>query len=122
MRCYNIGNINATSYAGGIVGYNYGYINYSTNGTENLTGSYRGGIAGYCINSGVTSCYYLKNTTSINGRGKLHSSGNLNAGCIAQTVVTMPSIIDVVGNNFVEDTNNINNGYPILAWQVEKSE
>ena len=34
----------------------------------------------------------------------------------------MPSVISVINgdNAFVEDTNNINNGYPILKWQAER--
>ena len=34
----------------------------------------------------------------------------------------MPSVISVINgdNAFVEDTNNINNGYPILKWQSER--
>lgn len=33
----------------------------------------------------------------------------------------MPSVISVINgdNAFVEDINNINNGYPILKWQVK---
>ena len=34
----------------------------------------------------------------------------------------IPSVISVINgdNAFVEDTNNINNGYPILKWQAER--
>lgn len=31
----------------------------------------------------------------------------------------MPTIISVVDRGFIEDTNNISNGYPILSWQTE---
>lgn len=35
----------------------------------------------------------------------------------------MPSVISVINgdNAFVEDTNNINNGYPILKWQASRN-
>ena len=26
-------------------------------------------------------------------------------------------VITIIGGEFKEDTNNINNGYPILSWQ-----
>lgn len=29
----------------------------------------------------------------------------------------MPAILEIIGTEFKEDENNINNGYPILQWQ-----
>ena len=29
----------------------------------------------------------------------------------------MKNILEVIGENFKADSNNINNGYPLLKWQ-----
>ena len=61
--------------------------------------------------------YYLQGTASF-GIGSLQS--NVGAESLSQD--QMPSVISVINGDsaFVEDTNNINNGYPILKWQAER--
>ena len=61
--------------------------------------------------------YYLKDTANY---GINNYASNLNTEPLSQD--EMPSVISVINgdNAFVEDTNNINNGYPILKWQSER--
>ena len=61
--------------------------------------------------------YYLKDSARY---GINSYASNLNAEPLSEN--EMPSVISVVNgdNAFVEDTNNINNGYPILKWQTER--
>ena len=61
--------------------------------------------------------YYL-NTSANYGLGYYQS----NQGAESLSQDEMPSVISVINgdNAFVEDTNNINNGYPILKWQAER--
>ena len=126
-NCYNVGNIymkqnNNLSFQnlGGIVGentktaevinsYNYGKIEYSI---ENPI--YIGAIVGTNNSDVLIQGGYLKNE-------KYVAIGNLNQGA-EQTVEynsinEMPSILSIIGEEFKDDTNNINNGYPILNWQ-----
>ena len=124
-NCYNFANIELTGEhssfvnIGGIVGensaevtnsYSCGKINYNKDN----------GNIGYLIGAIKTNVTitggYLKN-------GKYAGIGDLNQG-IDQTVEynsidQMPTILSVINteNRFKEDTNNINNGYPILNWQ-----
>ena len=61
--------------------------------------------------------YYLEMSASY---GINYLKSNIGAEPLFQD--EMPSVISVINgdNVFVEDTNNINNGYPILKWQAER--
>lgn len=92
---YNAGSCNG----GGILGVEIGvsdYKNITTNLKEN-----------YFLAKG--SEYGIKAYQSNDGASPIEAS-------------QMPSVISVINgdNAFVEDTNNINNGYPILKWQAER--
>lgn len=97
-HCFNSGVINSP-YAGGIFGNQYG-----VNEIKNLTIK-------------LTNNYYLSGSASY-GLGTYRS----NQGAEPLSQDEMPSVISVINgdNAFVEDTNNINNGYPILKWQAER--
>ena len=105
----------------------YGEITNSYNcGNINGTDSRikKGGICGNKSeeDSTITSCFYKKGTASggINGEDITGQAEPLEES-------EMPSVIEVVQNQievngeminvWKEDTNNINNGYPILYWQ-----
>ena len=122
---YNLGTIHSDNqrWTGGILGAFYDYINLKNNyNSGNITGS---GIVGAhesdgglsSIASYIKSNYYL-NTTASYGLGYYKS----NQGAEPLSQDEMPSVISVINgdNAFVEDTNNINNGYPILKWQAER--
>lgn len=130
VYCYNLGNIKATGGAGGIAISQTGGINYSINGSNNITGTNKGGITAYCNNlssSKISSCIYKSGGISgigsaRNGWNSSTTKFNSNSGCTAKDEIEMPSVISIVGNAFVEDIEGINNGYPLLAWQVETTE
>ena len=145
---YNGGNINGSSESGGIVGGFYGIIKNCYNFGD-IKGYNSGGIIGQLydpeapevynvFNSGTLSenCggiigiiyksnglfkmkgnYYLRSSASY---GIFSAKSNDSAEPLSQD--EMPSVISVINgdNAFVEDTNNINNGYPILKWQAER--
>ena len=66
----------------------------------------------------IVNNYYLKGIASY---GLGYYSSDYNASPLEAS--QMPSVISVINgdNAFVEDTNNINNGYPILKWQQERN-
>ena len=69
------------------------------------------------ITSTVKNNYYLKTSAKYG-----LSAYQLNDNAEPLSEDEMPSVISVINgdNAFVEDTNNINNGYPILKWQAER--
>ena len=147
QNCFNSGNINCegAEYTGGIAGtmittpdsikiacikncYNTGMI-------KNLNNGYKGGILGYTqSNSRETSSpdqytkgevynsYYLTGTCTVGMNGQ-----DITGQAEVMQKDNMPQIIEVVQNQieidgemldvWKEDTENINNGYPILYWQ-----
>ena len=116
------------NWVGGIAGYNSGNgsISLSKNDVkvlaENGKLNYTGGVCGY--NGGsegkfgiVDECVYRMysdlNYTAIGGGV---SSDSMDG---SEEYVVTEKIIDVINGDsmFKEDTNNINNGYPVLIWQ-----
>ena len=118
-NCYNTGDVNASrQLAGGVVGNNQGICSNCYN-IGNISGTARiGGIAGtLSANKAVLSnCYSLEGKSSdIVGdivNGTVESSS-------IKTEQEMKSLAPTLGAAFTEDTENINNGYPILSWQQE---
>lgn len=127
--CYNLGNIQANGLAGGIAIGQTGSISNCINGNNNISGTTKGGITGSCNNissSDIYNCIYKSGKFSGIGSARNGWYGsttkfNSNSGCTAKDEIEMPSVIRIVGNVFVEDTEGINNGYPLLAWQVDTS-
>lgn len=129
INCYNLGNINATRYAAGIL------VEVTTSG-EKVENCYNigiiksdtldaGGIVCDSKNVSILDCAYLKGTAECEyivfgtkGR-KTKVIGN-----VLETVDQMPTVLSVINsdNAFVEDTEGINSGYPLLAWQVEATD
>ena len=95
--CFNLGNIIGNSNVGAIFG-----------------------NTGKSIN--LISCYYKKGTAENGYNGADYVTGEA-----IEVSGESPSVIDVIQNKITvdgqeinawkEDTNNINNGYPILYWQ-----
>ena len=123
LNCYNKGNIEVTTNGGivsiaGISGtgnskiincYNVGNIVGNSKGNLSI-----GGISSLSSNSNVTNCYYIiqDNFTNVGGQ----------AGIIKTEKEMKNSEFVNLLNHEIEgiwkqDTNNINNGYPILSWQ-----
>lgn len=120
-KCYNLGEILGTSsienpVVGGIVAQgqsiesccNIGLVSY-----EGASTKYVGVIIG-AITETVTNSYFLNNT-ELNGIGRNYS--NATEPTKVDSVNEMPTVLDIVGDAFKADTNNINKGYPILSWQ-----
>ena len=96
QNCYNCAEINANSDKGGIVG----FAQVRKNPAPELK-----------------NCYTTGNTTVI-GRNKNQKATIDN--CYVLTSATDKNA-NQLGDAFVADTRNINNGYPILSWQAGES-
>lgn len=121
INCYNVGNINATNTGGGstcAAGISSEAQNNSTikncysTGTITTYNSYAvAGIVGSANNMGnIKNNYFLVNTVN-------DGNGLDIEGVETKNEEELKKIYTVLGNDFKEDTNNINNGYPILQWQ-----
>ena len=122
-NCYNLGDIlyNGESveraYVGGIVGHikNATITNCCNNSNINATCNNTlavGAILGNNNNNGlVDGCYYISNIEQGIGQG-----GN-DTAIKVDDENNMPDLLLILGNGFKKDTNNINNGYPILNWE-----
>ena len=139
-NCYNSGNITATDNIGGIIGgmenttikncYNKGMLDgNSAGGISGIT--YESAIIENCYNIGFLNAtnlalsinnwgnslvsfknnYYLENT--INGADDKYPIEE----CELKTSQEMKELYTMLGKSYKEDTNNVNNGYPILQWQ-----
>ena len=115
---------NSNIRVGGLVGFfsnrlSYGY-NIGKIVAENTTSENIGSLVGNKGSSTVLEkCYYLKGTYS-KAIGKLNDPTDENNDVTElKNVTDFPNILDVINGEgmFKEDTNNINNGYPILNWQ-----
>ncbi len=135
--CLNTADVSGT-YAGGIIGYNKNSatISYCYN-TGSITGSTRSaGIAGqqskgsisYCYNIGnstngiagfsnasITNCYYLYDEASAPGGT---ASGYTQISGADELLSGLSSGSEQL---FSADSKNINNGYPVLNWQLASS-
>ena len=117
---YNFGIINGDSCSGGIAGQMFTYTYPTIKNSYNVGQSTGGGISGCPYQTyeyKLDGNYYLEGTA---GYGFCYFKSNQGAEPLSQE--EMPSVISVINgdNAFVEDTNNINNGYPILKWQAER--
>ena len=120
QNCYNIGSIKGESKIGGISGQNTCNI-FNCYNIGEIEGNVKvGGIAG---ENNVSSSYHttgiLKNTYSLENKCE-DICGN-NESIIENSFIKseeeLKAMASVLGSAFKEDTNNINNGYPILTWQ-----
>ena len=143
INCANYGGIlSSTNYTGGIAGFFKGYIFNSFNiGDINSQKNITGGISGE-IYGKIENCYNIADITGVGNVGGItgtltgniincysiaNIAGNYSLGKIygytrTGTIENCYSKEDIfnandLGSVFKEDTNNINNGYPILDWQ-----
>ncbi len=114
-KSYNTGNVEATSGAGGVAGICLGSIEgcYSI-GT--VTGnSYVGGIVGELTSTeGISHCYYLEGTytggingADVVGQAEARTSSHMRSAAFVQEL----------GETNWKIIGNLNDGYPVLAWQ-----
>ena len=90
--------------------YNIGKINLE----ENVSSEHVGSISGNAGFIALNNCYYLKGTYNVGANGD-----NLQGVTELENISDFPSVLEVVNEEgaFKEDSNNINNGYPILSWE-----
>ncbi len=128
---YNTGNVSGTGtkagFIGGILGrHSAGWMDTGVPQKATITNTYntgliskilaqttRGGIIGYNIGDtyDVSKAYYLEQTEIVN-----IGSVSSNSSC-SRTEEFMKSseFVTLLGPKFTNDTNNINNGYPVLV-------
>lgn len=124
---YNTGDINATeNNAGGLIGYIASSNKEVGNGYNigKITcPKYAGGVVG--VNNGALwGLYYLNKGGVSHGCGINNSSTGLDEP-EGSTEQTLKNLAKGMNNNngdetWKNDETNINNGYPILLWQIEK--
>ncbi len=114
-NCYNIAKITGTgSNVGGIAGsiFNEGCLihNCYNIGEVRSNNNLGGAIVGVFVAGTIQNCYYLENI--VNGGNGIHVKG-----AISKTMEEMKQIDNLLGNDFKKDSQNSNNGYPVLTWQ-----
>jgi len=122
QNCYNAVNITGETEIGGIVGKTANKI-YNCYNIGNIVGTTKvGGIVGEL---GVSSTYntigIMKNSYSLKNScedicGYVVEGVTIEKSSI-QTEAEMKLLVLALGAAFKKDTNNINQGYPILSWQ-----
>ncbi len=136
-RSFNCGNVKATNWVGGVCGaiqensktidcYNTGSVMGETRtggvsgllwDTSNLincfnvgsvSGSEKGALVGRYQTS-VQNCYYSEGSYVSNSCGDMKTDNEMKSDVV--------ELLDPSGEIWKKDTNNINYGYPVLAWQ-----
>lgn len=139
-NCYNTAKITGSKYSSGIVDLLGGtaVVQLCFNSGKIVGGSSnRGGIIGSIVSINgdildedilemVIGCFYARETANggfgwINANNRNESNVDLDGAAEVMEEGSMPTVLEVINgdNEFVEDTENINNGNPILKWQVE---
>ena len=149
LQCYNTGDISKARIAGGIVGNSNGIVEncYNTGTIESDYIHFTsGGISGQSNSKVIKNCY---NAGSLMGKNECKSgiatlsSGKFmfrnyylsNCGAeyanfyekygivdevsVSVTEEELRNLAQSLGEDFTEDVENINNGYPILKWQLK---
>lgn len=116
-NAYNTGDVVGSDYVGGCVGimsgdstvsknmYNTGKVQGMSDADEigKSDSGYLGMVVGRLQAENVLSDYYFNTTQSV------------------MSAWTEEEINTYLGENFTKDINNINDGYPVLKWQVEEN-
>ena len=134
--CANLGDISGSNSVGGIVGYAYYGVTAShcyNRGSVTAEVSKAGGIVGYMNDTGAkfSNCYTtgaVKGSNSAAVVGK-KSSGSISdcyyldtlgadSNATAKTSDELKALAPTLGEPFMTDPADVNDGYPIFAWQV----
>ena len=119
--CYNFGNVYATKgQAGGIKG--NGYQNGSNHiqrcyNIGTITGGNRanGSIVGENKDSTILTCFYTSSAAACGYRGSASNTRQVTDSELKESGFSATNL----GENWTDDIHNINNGYPILKWQLQ---
>lgn len=72
--------------------------------------------------STIQNSYYLNTKTSVASYNYSNGVYNTNTeGAKTQTQMKEKSFISTLGDAYTEDTQNDNDGYPILKWQLKEN-
>ncbi len=140
-NCYNVGDIYGKTHTSGIYTRPAGGGNHRISNcysTGKLTGNYRYAISGFYDSYRGTPNMILNNNYWLSGCGSSYgrySSSNANA--IPKSESELKELTEILGNEYISDGKNINsegnikdnidengnivyinNGYPILKWQI----
>lgn len=143
-RCVNKATVEGRNQTGGVIGringtgnvescYNRGKVSSPTNSS-----AYVGGIVGQLdsSNANIEKCYSVAEITGISSN--IHSivgyksSGNItdcyylntqkaDANATAKTTAELKALAPTLGAAFLPDSKNVNDGYPVLVWQIPTS-
>lgn len=131
--CYNTGTIQGEDSIAGIISWtgqqeslsNGSIINCYNVGTVSGSTSYVGGVlANFNEQPILTNCYNLNTSSayavgaSTGGWGTLDNTWTDHI--VTKTEADMKALTGTLGENWENDTNNINAGYPVLKWQLEE--
>lgn len=124
-NCYNYGTITGQYIdVGGIIGYNCAVLKNSYNsGNVNSSSEQCGAIVGHnntfyyegFTSSGkITNCYSLEGTAN-----KLFglNDSTIDNDCSFKGVDELKNLYKILGNAFIENNTDKNNGFPILSWE-----
>ena len=122
-NCYNTGTVNGTTRAGGIAGqlqneclaqycYNSGALSGSATVADIVDFLYQ--------SAKLTSCFYSGSKASGNSGSKYCGTVE-NCSQIITSEALLTALKGYDDTAWVADTENINNGYPILAWQADNA-
>ena len=115
-NAYNKGEITGKEkQIGGVIGHSQRSSLYNTYNIGTITGngsmSNIGGVCGYLSDSNTLANNYFLNTTI--------SGGNSLSGAEGKTEEELKKLSSTLGENWKNDDNSKNNGYPILIWEEE---
>ena len=135
IECVNLGKVSANYNAGGIVGYVYYKCNVEDCYNRGVIESKEkvGGIIGYLndSNAKVQNCY---STGAVTGKDAKPVVGNKSSGSVsncyylntvgtdanatAKTADELKALAPTLGGNFIAAPSGMNDGYPILKFQI----
>lgn len=122
-NCYNAGAINGGLPAGGICGGNEGVVEncYNIGRVASKEGENYGVALGTrdASSSDFRNSYALEGSATYTDGVTWGDYGALDEKCGFKTEEEMKTaeFVKTLGSAFAADKNNINNGYPVLAWQ-----
>jgi len=122
-NCYVSGNIESFGgLTGGIVGDNIAGTVSNCYSVANMINTNATCIIGWNTNGTIEKNYYVpipEGRKGIAGSDMLDGVDSIPGQVEAKTAEQLKSadMLTLLGPAFKEDTNNINNGYPILSWQ-----
>jgi len=144
--CYNVGRIsaistNAIAPVGGIAGVCDGHIKNCYNAGIIIKGKYSAGVSanmgiatentnhGFAFDGSIENCYALTGASELLYKGhdyegaqppyRLIVAEHVDEISSFKTADELRGMAQTLGAAWADDTANINDGYPILAWQVK---